>query len=66
SDLLLLFDDADSVDSPTSILAVGNVAKITLSWTNAATYDSVKIYRGTSTDPTTLVFILWRVGQPKS
>lgn len=58
SDLLLLFDDADSVDSPTSILAVGNVAKITLSWTNAATYDSVKIYRGTSTNPTTLVYTL--------
>ncbi|MBK7380397.1 MAG: hypothetical protein IPJ03_15695 [Ignavibacteriales bacterium] len=59
SDLLLLFADAaDSVDSPTSILAVGNVAKITLSWTNAATYDSVKIYRGTSTDPTTLVYTL--------
>lgn len=58
SELLLLFEGADSVKVPTSLLAVGNVAKITLSWTNAETYDSIKIYRGLSANPTALAYTL--------
>lgn len=57
-ELLTVLEGADSVKSPTSVLAVGDVAKITLSWTNAGIYDSIKIYRDISTDPTTLVYTL--------
>lgn len=59
SPFLLISDDIDitAASIPTTLAAVGDISKIALTWTDPpeSDLDSIKIYRGTSTDPTTLI-----------